>query len=125
MKFFSIALILVGATSAFAHDYNCKQARGDDDSRLSEKLSLSINEKEATVTGIIFTKQASDSGSRYGKNKNGQAVYTGFLNILDDNMDLRVYADLSLLEGEPGKLVFWLLGDGEDSVNHRYEYQCK
>ncbi|MGZ3652061.1 MAG: hypothetical protein ACXVB9_10440 [Bdellovibrionota bacterium] len=126
MKTLLCLFALTIASSAQAKNFTCKQIGGDkDDVRLGRTLSLDISGDEATVHGMIWGKDTRETGRRDEADSRGQAVYVGFSSIQDDNADLRAYADKSLLKGKPGKFSFWLLGDGEDSVTGRYDYNCK
>jgi hypothetical protein len=126
MKILAVIILTLAPFTASAAALNCKQVGGDkDDSRLSSTLKLSITESEARVTGVVFGHHTTETGTREREDSRGQAVYSGFSSIQDDNADLRAYADKALLKGKTGRLSFWLLGDGEDSVTLRYDYDCK
>lgn len=115
-------------TAQAAHTFNCTYSGGDsikDASRVSRKMELSIDKNEATLKGVIWDKNTSDSGKRQKKDKNGQADYVGFEKINDDNVETHVFADLGLIDGEDGNIAVWGLGDTEDSANYRYVYSCK
>lgn len=126
MKIVLSLLVLFGSFSVHAAELTCKMVNGDKgDVRISQKIDIEITESKLSVSGSIWGERKTEEGARYKKDSRGQATYFGFSSIQDDNMDIRAYADKSLLKGKPGILSFWLLGDGEDSVDLRYDFECK
>jgi hypothetical protein len=125
---FLMAAAVVHASTS--HTYACKYVSGDLDKdqsvdRVSRRMTLTVSENEATLKGNIWGKDTTDKGS-FDAIKNGQYSYAGFGNIQDDNADIRLFVDKELVKAtkKSGKMAVWLLGDGEDSVNLRYDYTC-
>lgn len=132
MRAILAALLFLGCAcgaSASENSLNCSKTGGDELSadgsdRLSPKMELKITDSLAALTGKIWGKQQTDSGRRV-EDKEGQAVYQGFEQVMHENSDCTLSLEKSLLKGKAGKAVALVKGDRKNSVDLRYEFFCQ